>query len=76
MTDDTAVQATVVLHLLGRDRAYPRTEVFAAIPGVSADDLRAALASLAEAGVIQLTEAGIKTSPALRRLDEIGLIVI
>ena len=76
MTDDTAVQANVVLHLLGRDRAYPRTEVFAAIPGVSADDLRAALTSLADAGVIQLTETGIKASAALRRLDEIGLIVI
>jgi hypothetical protein len=76
MTDDTAVQATVVLHLLGRDRAYPRAEVFAAIPGVSTDELRAALASLADAGVIQLTETGIKASAALRRLDEIGLIVI
>lgn len=76
MQDDIAVQATVVLHLLGRDRAYPRTNVFADLPGVGADELKAALASLADAGVIQLAEGNVRSSAALRRLDEIGLIAI
>jgi Mn-dependent DtxR family transcriptional regulator len=76
MRDDHAVQAAVVLYLLGRDRAYPRTSLLAALPGISADEVRAALTSLDEAGVIHLGETGVRATKALRRLDEIGLIVV
>jgi Mn-dependent DtxR family transcriptional regulator len=73
---DDPVQASVVLFLLGRDRAYPRTDLLAALPGVSRDEVRAALASLSEAGVIQISERGVRATRALRRLDELGLIVV
>lgn len=76
MPDDIAVQAAVVLHLLGRDRAYPRRDLLAALPGVGPHEVRDALVSLAEAGVIQVTSTSVRATHALRLLDEIGLIVI
>ncbi len=73
---DDMVQATVILHLLGRERAYPRSDLVAALPGIASSEVRAALVSLADAGVIQITERGVRATTPLRRLDELGLIVV
>jgi hypothetical protein len=77
MLDDIAVQATVVLQLLGRVGAYPRDELHAALRGITADRTTVALDSLAAAGVVQLDEAGgVRATEAVQRLDELGLIAI
>lgn len=76
MPDDNAVQATVVLHLLGRSAAYPRADLAAALEGIAHEQFAAALVSLAEAGVVQVGPTSIRATDALRRLDELGLIAL
>jgi hypothetical protein len=76
MPDDIAVQATVVLQLLGRAAAYPRGELDAALKDIPADRTTAALDSLLDAGVLQLEAGGVSTTEAVRRLDKLGLIAV
>ena len=76
MPDDIAVQATVVLQLLGRAGAYPRDKLYAALRGIPADRTTAALESLVDAGVVQLEAGGVRATEAVQRLDELGLISI
>jgi hypothetical protein len=76
MLDDNAVQATVVLQLLGRAGAYPRADLSAALGGIADEHFTAALSSLAEAGVVQLGPTSIRATEAVRRLDRLGLIAV
>jgi hypothetical protein len=76
MLDDNAVQATVVLQLLGRAGAYPRADLSAALGGISDEQFTAALDSLVAAGVVQLGRTSIRATEAVRRLDELGLISV
>jgi hypothetical protein len=74
MVDDNAVQAAVVLQLLGRVAAYPRADLTAALPAHTEEHITAALDSLAAAGVVQLGGDGVRATDALQRLDQLGLI--
>jgi hypothetical protein len=76
MLDDNAVQAAVVLQLLGRVGAYPRADLSAALQAYAEENITAALDSLAAAGVVQLDGDGVRASDALKRLDELGLITV
>jgi hypothetical protein len=76
MPDEIAVQATVVLQLLGRAGAYPRDELYAALRDIPADRTRAALDSLVDAGVLRLESGGVRATEAVQRLDTLGLIAI
>lgn len=76
MPDDIAVQAAVVLQLLGRAGAYPRDELYAALRDIPTDRTTAALDSLVDAGVLQLEADGVRTTEAVRRLDKLGLIAV
>ena len=76
MLDDIAVQATVVLQLLGRAGAYPRGELDAALRDIAADRTTAALDSLVAAGVVQLESGGVRATEAVQRLDMLGLIAV
>jgi hypothetical protein len=76
MPDDIAVQATVVLQLLGRAGAYPRADLFAALKGVAAEQATAALDSLESTGVVQVDAGGVRATEAVRRLDQLGLIAV
>jgi hypothetical protein len=76
MPDDNAVQAAVVLQLLGRVAAYPRTDLTAALKAHAEDRITAALDSLAAAGVVRLGGDGVRASSALERLDQLGLITV
>jgi Mn-dependent DtxR family transcriptional regulator len=76
MPDDIAVQAKVVLQLLGRGGAYPRTDLFAALEGIAPERVTDALSSLVSAGVVQLDTGGVRTTEPVRRLDELGLIAL
>jgi hypothetical protein len=76
MPDDIAVQATVVLQLLGRAGAYPRADLYAALRDIAADRTTAALNSLAAAGVVQFDGAGVRVAEAVQRLDLLGLIAV
>jgi hypothetical protein len=64
MTDDSAVQAAVVLQLLGRAGAYPRADLFAALGDVTRERITAALDSLASVGVVQLMPCDAWTNSA------------
>lgn len=76
MPDDIAVQATVVLQLLGRAGAYPRDELYAALRDIPADHTTAALDSLVDAGVLRLEAGGVRATEAVQRLDKLGLIAV
>ena len=76
MPDDIAVQAAVVLQLLGRAGAYPRTDLFAAVDGVTIERVTAALDSLTTAGVIQFGAGGVRVTEPVRHLDTLGLIAV
>ncbi len=76
MPDDIAVQAAVVLQLLGRAGAYPREELHAALRDLPADRTTAALNSLVDAGVLHLEAEGVRTTEAVQRLDKLGLIAV
>jgi hypothetical protein len=76
MPDDTAVQAKVVLQLLGRSGAYPRTDLVAALKGIESERIEGALGSLLSAGVVQLDTGGIRTTEPVQRLDQLGLIAL
>jgi hypothetical protein len=76
MPDDIAVQAAVVLQLLGRAGAYPRDELYAALRDTPADRTTAAVDSLIDAGVVQIETGGVRATEAVQRLDELGLIAI
>jgi hypothetical protein len=76
MLDDNAVQAKVVLQLLGRAGAYPRTDLFAALEGIAPERVTDALSSLVSAGVVQLYTGGVRATGPVQRLDELGLIAL
>lgn len=76
MLDDIAVQATVVLQLLGRVGAYPRDDLYAALSDVPADRTTAALDSLVDAGVLRLEDGGVRATEAMQRLDKLGLLAV
>ena len=76
MPDDIAVQSTVLLQLLGRAGAYPREDLYAALRDITVDRTTAALDSLADAGVVQFDEGGVRATDAVQRLDMLGLIAI
>jgi hypothetical protein len=76
MPDDIAVQATVVLQLLGRAGAYPRGELYAALRDIAVDRTTAALDSLAAAGIVKVDAGGVRATEAVQRLDKLGLIAI
>ncbi len=76
MPDDNAVQAKVVLQLLGRAGAYPRTELSAALADIAPECVEGALSSLVSAGIVQLDTGGVRATKAVQRLDELGLIAL
>jgi hypothetical protein len=76
MPDDNAVQAAVVLQLLGRVAAYPRDDLTAALSRYADTQILAALDSLAAVGVVRLGAAGVHATDALKRLDELGLVTV
>jgi hypothetical protein len=77
MPDEIAVQATVVLQLLGRAGAYPRDKLYAALRDIPADRTTAAVDSLVDAGVLHLDgTGGVRATKAVQRLDELGLIAV
>ncbi|HXP28684.1 MAG TPA: hypothetical protein VN804_02940 [Solirubrobacteraceae bacterium] len=76
MVDDNAVQAAVVLQLLGRVAAYPRANLTVALATYAEDRIRAALDSLAAAGIVRFDGESVSATDALTRLDQLGLIAV
>ncbi len=76
MPDDIAVQATVVLQLLGRAGAYPRADLFAALEGIAPERITTAVSSLVSAGVVRLDTGGVRTTKPVEYLDYLGLIAL
>jgi hypothetical protein len=76
MPDDNAVQVKVVLQLLGRAGAYPRTDLFAALEDIAPERITDALSGLVSAGVVRLDAGGVRTTEPVRLLDELGLIAL
>jgi hypothetical protein len=76
--DPTVAERAVVIQLLDRKRAAMPAELYAAIrEGLTPSEIDAAVARLAESGVIRQDEYGaLRTTSALRHLDTLGLICI
>jgi hypothetical protein len=73
---DVSVQVTIVLELLGRTGGYSRSDLYTVLKDVTADRVTAALASLADAGVIRLEDRTIHPTAATQHLDLLRLIAI
>lgn len=66
----------VVLQVVGRVRGRERERMYRALQDRSSADVDAAIAILEEAGIVAVKGAHIHASPALRRLNDLGLIGI
>jgi len=64
----------VVLEVIGRVRGRERERMYRALRGCSRGEVDAAIMSLEQAGVIAVKGARVHASPALKRLDGLGLI--
>lgn len=75
--DPTVAEYAVVVELLDRPRASSPLELYAALKDDAApSDIDRAVLSLAEAGVIDDTDGGLRASTALQRLDALGFIAV
>jgi hypothetical protein len=73
---DSRAQSAVVLEVLERPDGVPMTEVFATIRDVDTARIMAAADSLQEVGLIRRDGDRIYSTPALDRLDAIGMVTI
>jgi hypothetical protein len=73
---DRRTQRALVLQLLrdDHDESWPRSELDAELGDIEALAIACALASLQEAGVIELEGDALSASPAAWRLQELALI--
>jgi hypothetical protein len=75
--DPTLAERAVVVQLLDRPTATAPSDLYVALDAeVSPGDIDHAVLSLAAVGVLQDTDGELSASPALRRLDALGLIGI
>ncbi|HLM86912.1 MAG TPA: hypothetical protein VK272_12060 [Solirubrobacteraceae bacterium] len=75
--DPTVAERAVVVQLLERTRSVSPVELYAAVrKGITPTAVDQAVRSLAEVGVIQDSDDGLRASAALRRLDTLRLIDI
>jgi hypothetical protein len=74
---DAAAEYAVVLRLL-EDHTEPvtRDELYRARTDIGPQRLDAAILSLAEAQVVKAEGDGVRSAPALQRLDELRLVAI
>jgi hypothetical protein len=73
---DRRTQRALVLQLLrdDHDESWPRSELDAELGDIEEQAIACALASLQEAGVVELEGDSLSASPAAWRLDELALI--
>ena len=74
--DPTAVERAVVVQLLDRAHPIAAAELYALVRGGSTPtDIDTALVSLGEVGVVRHDEGrGYRVTPAVERIDKIGLL--
>lgn len=76
-TDSARAETAVVLQFLGLSTPITTTALYAAIrePGITPADIDAAVVALTKATVIHHDAEGhLRTSAALAKIDELGLI--
>jgi hypothetical protein len=73
---DRRTQRALVLQLLrdDHDESWPRSELDAELGDIEEQAIACALASLQEAGVVELEGDSLSASPTAWRLDELALI--
>ncbi len=74
---DAAAEYAVVIRLL-EDHTQPvtRYELYATRADIGAERLDAAILSLTEAQVVRTERDGVRSAPALQRLDDLRLVAI
>lgn len=72
-TRDTT-QRLVVIELLGRPRGHRRPTIYRHLRGHDQAAINAAIASLVEDGVLTTSDDRVTGTPALVRLEALGLI--
>ena len=74
--DPTAVERAIVVQLLDRTHPVAAAELYALVRGGNTPtDIDTALASLGEVGVVRHDEGhGYRVTPAVERIDKIGLL--
>jgi hypothetical protein len=73
--DPTAVERAVVVQLLDRTHPISAAELYALVrDGSTPTDIDTALVGLGEAGVVRHDASGYRVTPAVERIDKIGLL--
>lgn len=75
---DPRIERAVILQFLRDDHGdrWSRAELELEISNVEPLDISDALARLDQDGIVQISGESVWASPAVRRLDELGLIAI
>jgi DNA-binding MarR family transcriptional regulator len=73
---DGHTERLVVLAVLGRTRGYPRARLLADLDDIEPDSVERAIASLEQAGLLDVKRARLHPSAAMQRLDDLAMICI
>jgi DNA-binding MarR family transcriptional regulator len=73
---DGYTERLVVLAVLGHPRGCPRAQLLADLGDIEQGVIERAIASLEEAGLLELKATGLHPSAAMRRLDELAMICL
>jgi hypothetical protein len=73
--DPTAVERAVVVQLLDREHPISTAELYVLVRCGTPTDIDTALVSLGEVGVVRHADGrGYRVTPAVERIDKIGLL--
>jgi DNA-binding MarR family transcriptional regulator len=73
---DGDTERLVVLAVIGHSRGYPRVELLADLADIEPGLVELAIASLEQAGLLEVKRTRLHPTAAMRRLDDLGLICL
>jgi hypothetical protein len=73
---DAPVESSLALELTGRNSGVPRTGLYAAMCEFPQERVEAAVTSFEAVGLARATPRRVYPSPALQRLDALGMIQV
>jgi DNA-binding MarR family transcriptional regulator len=73
---DGYAERLVVLAVLGRRSGYPRSQLLGELAGVEAGRVERAIASLEQAGLLDVKRTRLHPTAALQRLDDLAMICL
>ena len=73
---DGYTERLVGLAVLGRRRGYPRSQLLADLADVEPGQVERAIASLEQAGLLEVKRTRLHPTAAMQRLEDLGMICL